>query len=155
MIDDRIVVAHTSLTPESARRVRFERLIAIQSNAPEKARMQGFLDYMMGHESKRGAYSVMLQVSYDQGRRRGLDKRLSLNGKPWIETSQERNGSKWSWAVYCEGYWRAGGEATSQSKAYDAIIDARVEIAEEPPSTNGAESAQTQNQRSRSMRMEA
>lgn len=133
MIDDRIVVAKTSLTPESARLVRFERMIAGQPNPPAKARMRGFLDHMMGNECSRADLGVKLQVSYDQGWRRGEETRILLKGRPWIETSNERNGSKWDWAVYCEGYWRSGGAASSQSRAYDEIIEARIDIAEGKP----------------------
>lgn len=133
MIDERIVVAKTSLMPESARLVRFERMIEGQPNPPAKARMRGFLDHMMGNESKRADFGVKLQVSYDQGWRRGEETRILLKGRPWIETSNERNGSKWDWGVYCEGYWCSGGSASSQSKAYDEIIEARIDIAEGKP----------------------
>lgn len=129
--DEEGKVKSRSLTPESAREVRLARLVSAMSNPADKARMQGFIDYMTGKPSKEDQYSKISIVSYQQGRKKGEEKRKQLNGDTWIETEKEKIGSKWIWRVYEEGYLKASGEEKTDNAAYDAIIDARIRLKEE------------------------
>lgn len=118
------------LAPESARDVRISRIIASQPNPAERARKQGFYDFMLGQGSNAKAHGKVLEVSYEQGWNRGKQQRERLNGRPWIDVHKERDGAKWKWAIYQEGVYRAGGDAKSEKAADAAIDDARIDLAE-------------------------
>lgn len=105
-----------SLTAESARLVRADRIVAAKGNPADKARERGFRDHMLGLPSRRSEYSVISQVTYDQGVSRAAKLRSVLRGL-WLETELSRDGSVWKWAVYEEGYHIASGTAPTEREA--------------------------------------
>lgn len=120
-----------SLSPESARDVRIDRIVASQPNPADRARMRGFYDEMLGIPSRVGEYSKISAVSYEQGRKRGMDRRNLLNGRPWYEVEKVRDGSRWKWVIYQEGVFKRSGSAKSEKEADLAIDIARVELTEQ------------------------
>lgn len=120
--------ASTSLSPESARLVRIERIIAGQPNPADRARAQGFYDFMLGRPSLAKAQGPRLEVSYDQGWAKGAQRRALLNGKAWYETEKERAGGKWSWRVFREGYFQADGSARSEAQVDQEIEDTKADL---------------------------
>lgn len=123
-------VVSFSLSPESARDTRIARLIASASSLPARARLQGFYDGMLNRSDATASFSDKLSVAYEQGRQKAAETRKRLSGRPWIEAVSERAGSSWAWQVYVEGIPTVGGKAGSETKAYDAVIDARIAIME-------------------------
>lgn len=71
----------TSLSPDSARQGRIERIILGQPNPADQARARGFYDFMLGHPSQAAALGVRLVVCYQQGWAKGHRRRVSLNGR--------------------------------------------------------------------------
>ena len=121
-------VVSFSLSPESARDTRIARIIASAVSLPARARLQGFYDGMLNRSDATASFSDKLSVAYEQGRQKASDTRKRLAGRPWIEAVSERAGSSWAWQVYVEGIPTVGGKAGSETKAYDAVIDARIAI---------------------------
>jgi len=117
-----------SLSPDSARLVRIERLIAGQPNPADKARAQGFYDFMLGRAPQAKAQGPRLEISYLQGWAKGTLRRASLRGKPWYETEKERSGGKWTWRIYREGYHQADGTAKSEASADQQIEDTKADL---------------------------
>lgn len=123
-------VVSFSLSPESARDTRIARLIAAAASLPARARLQGFYDGMLSRSDATATFSDKLVVAYEQGRQKAAETRKRLAGRPWIEAVSERAGSSWAWQVYVEGIPTVGGKAGTETKAYDAVIDARIAIME-------------------------
>ena len=96
----------TSLSPDSARLIRIERIILGQPNPADRARVRGFYDFMLGRPSQAAAQGVRLAVSYQQGWTKGQQRRVALNGRAWYETEKARNGGKWTWRIYREGHFQ-------------------------------------------------
>lgn len=115
-----------SLSPESARLVRIDRIVASQPNPVDRARALGFYDFMLGRRSQAKAQGTRLEVSYDQGWAKGAQRRGSLNGKAWYEVEKERAGGKWNWSIYREGFFQTAGEAKSETRADQQIEDAKA-----------------------------
>lgn len=113
-----------SLSPESARDTRIARKIAAAPNLADKARLQGYYDFMLGKDNAAKKQSKISEVSYLQGWKRGQDQRERLNGLPWYETEKSRDGEKWSWSIYREGLHQKSGEARSEKNA-----DLDIEVA--------------------------
>ena len=118
----------TSLSPESARLVRIERIIRGQTNPADQARVRGFYDFMLGHASQAAAQGVRLAVSYEQGRAKGQQRRVALNGRAWYETEKARSNGKWSWRIYREGYFQVEGNAPSETRADQQIEDSKADL---------------------------
>lgn len=117
-----------SLSPDSARLARIQRLISSQPNPVDKARAQGFYDFMLGRAPQAKAEGPRLEVSYLQGWAKGRLRRSLLNGKPWYETEKERSGGKWTWRIYREGYHEADGTAKSETIADQQIEDTKADL---------------------------
>lgn len=106
------------LTRESARLVRAERMVQAKPNPVAKATERGYLDGMIGLQ-KPEWITFELESHYNKGFHNAFRFREILNarGLQWQETVIEKTGSRWKWAIYCEGYCLAAGTATSESKA--------------------------------------
>lgn len=117
-----------SLGPESARLVRIDRIVASQPNPADRARALGFYDFMLGRPSQAKAQGLLLEVSYDQGWAKGVQRRALLNGKAWYETEKERAGGKWSWRLFREGYFQADGSAKSEARVDQQIEDTKADL---------------------------
>lgn len=118
----------TSLSSESARLVRIERLLVGQKNPADQARARGFYDYMLARPSQAAAQGVRLAVSYQQGWEKGQQRRVALNGRPWYETEKARTGGKWTWRIYREGYFQIEGNARSETLADQQIEDSKADL---------------------------
>lgn len=118
----------TSLSPESARQVRIDRVVASQANLVEQARKRGFYDFMLGRQSDAQAQGKKLEVSYEQGWVMGMRHRAVLKGRAWYETEKLREGGKWTWRVYREGYFQAQGTAPNESRADQDIEVAKADL---------------------------
>lgn len=118
----------TSLSPESARLVRIDRIIRAQTNPADQARVRGFYDFMLGHPSQAAAQGVRLAVSYEQGWAKGQQRRVALNGRAWYETEKARSNGKWSWRIYREGYFQVEGNAPSETRADQQIEDSKADL---------------------------
>lgn len=112
------------LSPESARDTRIARKIAAAPNPADKARLQGYYDFMLGKDNAAKKQSKISEVSYLQGWKRGQDQRERSNGLPWYETEKSRDVGKWSWSIYREGLHQKSGEASSEKNA-----DLDIEVA--------------------------
>ena len=112
------------LSPESVRDTRIARKIAAAPNPADKARLQGYYDFMLSKDNAAKKQSKISEVSYLQGWKRGQDQRERLNGLPWYETEKYRDGGKWSWSIYREGLHQKSGEASSEKNA-----DLDIEVA--------------------------
>lgn len=117
-----------SLTPESARLVRIERIVRGQSNPADQARFRGFYDYMLGRPSQALALGQKLEVSYAQGWAKGVQRRVMLKGRPWYETEKQREGGKWSWRIYREGFFETQGTAPNERRADQDIEVAKADL---------------------------
>lgn len=117
-----------SLSPESARLVRIDRIVASQPNPADRARALGFYDFMLGRPSQAKAQGPRLEVSYDQGRAKGAQRRGSLNGKAWYEVEKERAAGKWNWRIYREGFFQTAGDAKSETRSDQQIEDAKADL---------------------------
>jgi hypothetical protein len=118
----------TSLSPESARLVRIERIIRAKPNPADQARARGFYDFMLGHQNQAAAQGVRLSVSYQQGWEKGQQRRVALNGRAWYETEKARSNGKWSWRIYREGYFQLEGNAPSETRADQQIEDSKADL---------------------------
>ena len=123
-----VATVSTSLSPDSVRLVRIDRLIASQPNPADKARAQGFYDFMLDRGSQAKALGPRLEVSYNRGWAKGVQRRASLKGKPWYETEKARAGGKWTWRIYREGYHQAEGVAGSEARADQQIEDMKADL---------------------------
>lgn len=119
-----------SLTVECARLVRADRIVAAKSNPADKARERGYRDCMLGLPSRRAEYSLISQVTYDQGVTRAKRLRDLLRGKAWTETDIVRSGSSWDWAFFVEGTHIASGSAKTEKAASQAAEDAAMNYAD-------------------------
>lgn len=117
-----------SLSPESARQVRIERIVRGQSNPADQARYRGFYDFMLGRPSEALALGQKLEVSYAQGWAKGVQRRVILKGRPWYETEKQREGGKWSWRIYREGYFELQGTAPNERRADQDIEVAKADL---------------------------
>jgi hypothetical protein len=117
-----------SLSPASARQTRIARVIASQPNLVERARMQGFYDFMLALPSQAAAQGEKLEVSYEQGWARAQRKRVALNGRAWYETEKEREGGKWTWRIYREGFFEVQGQARTERAADQDIEVATADL---------------------------
>jgi hypothetical protein len=118
----------TSLSPASARITRAAAIAAAQPNLVKKAQTQGFYDAMLGLPDRRADYSKMLVVAYEQGISRALSARELLKGQPWTERVIERDGASWTWALYREGLYVAGGTARKEKEADDSAMGAWMDM---------------------------
>lgn len=118
----------TSLSPDSARLVRIERVIRAQLNPADQARVRGFYDFMLDRPSQAAAQGVRLAVSYQQGWAKGLQRRVALNGRAWYETEKTRLSGKWLWRIYREGHFQAEGNAPSENRADQQIEDSKADL---------------------------
>lgn len=127
-----------SLDRESARLTAIERLIKEESKNPaQEAMFRGFYKEMIGHPSKREDFSVKLQVSYDQGVQKAKREREMLNdrfGGVWYFDRVKKDGSKWGWRVFREGYEIANGKASSEKAAQEAAFSAKMDDRGKQPS---------------------
>jgi len=127
-MDNDVSCVSTSLTSDSARITRADRLVATKENPAHKAMERGFRDHMMGIPPYvRDNFNKILQVSYDQGVTKARKLRETLGNRPWLETELERDGSKWKWAIYEEGWYVASGFSKTEKEAGNAIDDARMD----------------------------
>lgn len=117
-----------SLSPDSARLVRIERIILGQPNSADQARARGFYDFMLGRPSQAAAQGSRLAVSYQQGWGKGQQRRVALNGRAWYETEKARSGGKWTWRIYREGHLQVEGNARSETRADRQIEDSKADL---------------------------
>ena len=117
-----------SISAASARLVRAERLVQAKPNPVERAIERGYRDCMMGL-NKPDWITFPLESHYRKGFENGRKFRDILNarGLDWQETVIEKSGSRWTWAIYREGYCLASGKATSERKAGCAAEVARTD----------------------------
>jgi len=123
-----VATVSTSLSPECARLVRIGRIIAGQPNPADRARAQGFYDFMLGRPAQAKAQGPRLEVSYDQGWAKGAQRRALLNGRAWYEIEKERAGGKWIWRIFREGYFQADGSAKSEARVDQQIEDTKADL---------------------------
>lgn len=123
-----VATVTTSLSPESARLVRIERIIRAQASPADQARTRGFYDFMLGRQSQAAAQGERLAVSYQQGWAKGQQRRVALNGRAWYETEKTRFSGKWVWRIYREGHFQAEGNAPSESRADEQIEDSKADL---------------------------
>lgn len=114
-----------SLTRESARLVRFERIVQSKPNPPAKAEARGYYDALLGLAQPEWV-DFKLEKHYQAGfaKARGYRAVLSSRGLAWTEREISQDQSKWTWAVYREGYFVASGEAKSQKSAENCASEA-------------------------------
>ena len=117
-----------SLSSDSARLVRIERIVRGQSNPADQARDRGFYDYMLGRPSQALALGQKLEVSYAQGWAKGVQRRIILKGRPWYETEKLRDGGKWHWRIYREGYFELQGTTPNERRADQDIEVAKADL---------------------------
>lgn len=118
----------TSLSPESARLVRIERIIRVLPNPADQARARGFYDFMLGRPNQAASQGLRLAVSYEQGWAKGQQRRVALNGRAWYETEKTRSDGRWAWGIYREGYYQTGGNAPRETHADQLIEDSKADL---------------------------
>lgn len=118
----------TSLSPESARLVRVERIVRAQTNLADQAHARGFYDFVLGRPSRAAAQGSRPAVSCQQGWAKGQQRRVALNGHALYETEKARSGGKWTWRIYREGHFQVEGSAPSETRADQQIEDAKADL---------------------------
>lgn len=67
-------------------------------------------------------------MSYEQGWERGKRTRSALRGRPWYEIEKQRDGGRWTWRIYREGFFQTQGTAPNERHADQDIEVAKADL---------------------------
>ena len=125
MTDEYTITKSISLTDDSARLIRYDRLVAKESNPVSRAKQRGYYDHMLGL-TKPEWITFQLERSYQSGVTNAKTFREFLKGKKWVQHEVEKSGNKYQWTLFVEGYYTKSGETKTMkaaSFAFDEAMD--------------------------------